>query len=115
MPNNETNETERTITLIPNYAHLFRTMLQDASIQGAALRMFDGRADRVELLRETQRWFAPLTIAANCATTVPAIEELRSAMSEMLANLDKEAQRLEQAAWDTEEARRMPEGWKGLL
>jgi hypothetical protein len=100
------------ITITPNYEHMFKTMLREAGIQGAALRMFDGRSDRAELMREVQRWFAPLTIAANSATTVEAIERLREAMSQMLKNLDTEAQRLESG---DDAYANSPEGRKGLL
>jgi hypothetical protein len=116
MPNNEHTETERTITLTPNYEHLFRTMIKSAQEQGDAHRMFLGRADRAELLREVQRWFAPLTIATNSAATVPAIEELRGVMTDMLTALDQEAQRVERVTWEAEDALEMSEDRrKGLL
>lgn len=103
---------ERTIELTPNYEHIFRSMLRETRTQGDALHMFrlHFAKDRAELLREVQRWFAPLTIAANCATTRDAIGELREAMTEMLAAIDREAQRQERLADAAD-----PTDGKGLL
>jgi hypothetical protein len=106
----ETTKTE-SIEIIPDYANLFRMMLRDAKMQANMRTMFArSDDDRAELLREVQRWFAPLTIAANCATTRDAIGELREAMSDMLAALDKEARRLESKLEDAD-----PTDGKGLL
>jgi len=86
------------IEITPNYANMFRMMLQQVRTQSNVRCMFGGiqaEVDRAELLREVQGWFAPLTIAANCATNVAAIEELRGAMTELLAGINTEAARLE--------------------
>jgi hypothetical protein len=101
------------ITITPDYEHMFRTMIQDAGTQSNPRCMFDDRepADRAELMRQVQRWFAPLTIAANCATSVAAIERLREVMSGMLSGIDREAQRLE-SAHDEHDT---PEGQRGIL
>jgi hypothetical protein len=104
------------INLTPNYENMFRQMLDNAQAQGDARGMFTRQEGRAELLREVQRWFAPLTIAASCATTVPAIEELRGVMTDMLTALDQEAQRVERVMWEAEDALEMSEDRrKGLL
>lgn len=98
--------TTKTFNLIPDYKRIFQGMLRDAKMQGRARDMFSGHAwadpaeTRAELLRELQRWFAPLTIATNCATTVDAINELREVMTDMLGAIDQEAARLERGADD---------------
>jgi hypothetical protein len=99
------------IQLTPNYERMFRQMLRETRNQGDARTMFTPSADdrRAELLRDVQRWFAPLTIAANSATTVDAINELRAAMSDMLSAIDQEAARLERGVEDD------PTDGEGLL
>lgn len=104
-----------TIDLTPDYASMFSNMLRETHNQSDVRTMFPMfplhfRTDRAELLRDVQRWFAPLTIAINCATTVDAINELRAAMTEMLSAIDQEAARLERSVEDDD-----PTDGEGLL
>ena len=110
-----TTNNPKVIELIPNYQSMFRTMIHDAKIQsnvGHMMQQILPKGDRAELLRELQRWFAPLTIAANCATTLEAVNELRSTMAEILAAIDQEAARQERADHGQDED---PTDGKGLL
>lgn len=98
----------KTIQLTPNYEAMFRLMLADAKQQAQASRMFDClTADQeARALRSVQRWFAPLAIAANSATSLEAIEQLRSLMSDILGDINQTALAIEN---DLEEAAALAE------
>jgi len=81
----------------PDFAAMFRTMIEDAGRQGVGLlfaRLTD-RAMRAEALRDVQRWFAPLTIAANAASNPAEMERLRDVMAAILSEIDQTAYRIE--------------------
>ena len=70
---------------------MFRGMLAQAKIQGDSL----DQHEELAALRAFQRFFAPLTIALNCATTAGEINELRAIMADALAVIDRRATELE--------------------
>src|SRR5262249_34698791 len=85
------------IQLTPNFERMFQQMIAEAKRQADMNRLFDELSYREQAtaLRALQQFFAPLTIAANCATTVVAIEELRGLMTDVLAAINLRAAQLE--------------------
>ena len=86
------------ITFTPNYDGVFRQMLAEAQRRATpAANMFADLADaqRARALRDLQRWFAPLTVATQCATRVPQIEDVRNLMADILTAIDTLAASLE--------------------
>lgn len=98
----------REIILTPNYAAMFRTMLDELKRQGKAESMFDaivGGDVEAGCLRAVQRFLAPLTIALSAATSVAEIKELRGVVTDMLSDVDRTAaQREREMAEAREEA-----------
>ena len=113
--------TPRVIDLTPNYKAIFAGMLHEAKIQAKASRMFEDATDKgVDgLLRCVQRWFAPLAIAINAASSVADIEQVRGVMADILSDIDRTAAAIENDEDDPElraEYRRgFEDGKKGLL
>lgn len=82
--------------LTPNYKGIFNGMLREARLQAKA-DLFEcaGMMTRIEALRDCQRWFAPLTVAAQCMTTGDDVAKLRHLMAEILAEVERVAGDLE--------------------
>lgn len=68
-------------------------MLRDAREQANARLIFEGFEPvyQAQALRRVQRWFAPLAVALNAASSVVEIEQLRSLMTDILADIDQTA------------------------
>ena len=81
------------INLTPDYRAIFGHMLAEARRQAEGNPMFlcCGMQTQAEALRDCQRWFAPLTLAIQCATSVTEIEQVRSLMGDILAEINRQA------------------------
>lgn len=86
------------IQLTPNYANIFRQMLNEAKNQSDPYCLFSLPArDRAEALRAVQRFLAPLNIAAQCMTDVAAVETYREALAGIVSGINLAAGEIEEA------------------
>ena len=87
---------------LANFKGIFKGMLAEARSQGVARRLFGSLSDedRAQALREVQRFFAPLAVAAQAMTSVEEVEQLREAMADIIADINKTASEIENdLAW----------------
>lgn len=89
-------ETEtREIDLTPDFKGIFQQMMREAQAQAVAWQNnLTGRDQPVDVqmaenLRAIQRWFWPLAMAANAMPSVVEVEQFRTLMAEILADINK--------------------------